>query len=192
MLRSENALIARICHDIIAPLSAINLGLEALDTSRDKYLFKGVKESLEHANAFIKFIRELFSTKSHTFCYSQSSLQQLIENLLGKYRTQFELKSDSQNIPSIAGKIIMYNALIAKEIIPFGGTVITEIADNSGEIITVYIGNKATAPYFRTNQEPDHKNIMRLYLLKLLTESGLKITARQKDSEVIIREELIN
>jgi histidine phosphotransferase ChpT len=192
MLHSENALIARICHDIITPLSAISLGLEALDTSGDKYLLHGVKESLEKANAFIKFIRELFSTKSHTFCYSQSSLQQLVANFLEKHRVQFELKSDFQNIPSIAGKIIMYNAIIAKEIIPFGGTVIAKIANNSGEIITVYSGNKTAVPCFHTNQEPDHKNIMRLCLLNLLTESGLKITTSEENSKVIIREQLIN
>ncbi|MDR2646271.1 MAG: hypothetical protein LBC04_03815 [Holosporaceae bacterium] len=189
MLRSANALITRICHDIITPLSAISLGLEAL--SEDKYLLQEIKEGLDNANAFIKFIRELFSTKSSTFCYSQSSLQQLVANFLEKHRIQFELKSDFQNIPSIAGKIIMYNAIIAKEIIPFGGTVITKIIDDSGETTTTYAGNN-TIPCFSTDQEADHKNIMRLCLLKLLAESGLKITIHQEDSKVIIHEQLIN
>ncbi|MDR0580667.1 MAG: hypothetical protein LBG04_00940 [Holosporaceae bacterium] len=192
MLRSENALIARICHDIITPLSAISLGLEALDISGDKYLLQGVKESLENANAFIKFIRELFSTKSNTFCYSQPSLQRLIADFLKKYRIQFELESDFQNIPSIAGKIIMYNTFIAKEIIPLGGTIITKIADNSGEITTTYTGSNTVVPCFRTDQEPDHKNVILLCLLKLLAESGLKITTYREDSKVIIREQLIN
>ena len=33
-MQPETALVARICHDLITPLNAINLGLESLENSK--------------------------------------------------------------------------------------------------------------------------------------------------------------
>jgi hypothetical protein len=189
-MQSENALIARICHDLITPFNAINLGVEAFDMSGDKSLLNGIRESVDKANVILKFMRELYSAKSNSFCYSLMSLRQLTADFLKKYDMSFDLKSDFESIPSVAGKIVMYNALIAKEIMPFGGSVVVKIDDNASEIITMCVGKGAAVPNFNLENELNHKNVMRFSLLKLLEESRFKIIAYQEGSQVIIREQM--
>ncbi|MDR1982987.1 MAG: hypothetical protein LBQ08_04300 [Holosporaceae bacterium] len=191
MLKSENALIARICHDMITPLNAISLGFEAFETSGDKSLFNGIKESIDKANIILTFVRELYSEKSNTFCYSLKSLNQLVADFLEKYNISFELASGFENIPNIAGKIIMYNAVVAKEIMPFGGIVNAKIDDNSAEIVTVCLGKNVSIPNLNMDVELNSRNIMHVNLLQLLKESGFRIIAYQEESQVIIREQMI-
>lgn len=189
-IQFENALIMRICHDLITPFNAISLGMEAFDMSGDKSLLNDVKESITKANIILKFIRELYSTKSNTFCYSLLALRQFVASFLEKYSIKFELRADSENIPNIAGKIIMYNAIMTKEIMPLGGTVNIKINDNFCEIITVCSGNSIADPAFDINDKPNYKNVMRFCLLKLLKESNFKITAYQEESKTIIKERI--
>ncbi|MDR0753551.1 MAG: hypothetical protein LBE95_02710 [Holosporaceae bacterium] len=189
-MRLENALIARVCHDLITPLNALSLGIEAFETSGDKSLVGDLKESVGKANAILKFIRELYSTKSNAFCYSLPSLKQLAANFLEKYNISFELESDFENIPCIAGKIVIYNAAIAKEIMPFGGTIGAKIDDASSEITTICYGDGIAPFNLNIDKELNHKNIMRFCLLTLLEESGFRITVRQEESRVIIREQM--
>ncbi|MDR0678246.1 MAG: hypothetical protein LBF44_01765 [Holosporaceae bacterium] len=191
MQKSENALIARICHDMITPINAISLGFEAFEISGDRSLFKEIRESADKANVILKFIRELYSEKSNAFCYSLQSLNQLIIDFLKKYNISFQLTSSLENIPNIAGKIIMYNAIVTKEIMPFGGAVNAKIDDNSAEILTICHGKNVSLPNLSTDCEFNSKNIMRISLLQLLKESGFKIIAYREESQLIIREQMI-
>ena len=59
-MQPEAALAARICHDLITPLNAINLGLESLEISNDAVILEGIKESTTKANIILKYIREIF------------------------------------------------------------------------------------------------------------------------------------
>ncbi|MDR1333859.1 MAG: hypothetical protein LBJ71_01425 [Holosporaceae bacterium] len=188
----EHALIARICHDLITPFNAINLGMEAYEASGDSTLLNSVKESVEKANVILKFIRELHATRSDSFCYSRVSLRQMLGDFLRRFSISISLESDFENIPNIAAKIIMYNSILAKEIMPFGGIVNVRINDESGEIVTICSGKNVTAPSFDENGECNHKNVMRVSLLKLLKESGFKIVAYQDGNQIMIREQMIS
>ena len=53
-MQSEAAVIARICHDLITPFNAINLGLEAFEMSRDESLLASLRESVDKANVIIQ------------------------------------------------------------------------------------------------------------------------------------------
>ena len=57
-MQSEAAVIARICHDLITPFNAINLGLEAFEMSRDESLLASLRESVDKANVIMKFMRD--------------------------------------------------------------------------------------------------------------------------------------
>ncbi|MDR2794240.1 MAG: hypothetical protein LBB12_00500 [Holosporaceae bacterium] len=190
-MRVENALIARVCHDLITPLNAIGLGMEAYDATKDEALLNCVRESVNKANAILKFMRELYSLKSSTFCYSRSSLQQLVANFLEKYSILFELQSDFENIPSIAGKIIMYNAILAHEILHTGGMFTIKIDDDSREIVATYSGKSVAVPDLNECTELNHKNIMRFSLLRMLDDAGFKIATYQEGYRVIIRERMV-
>ncbi|GHT91603.1 hypothetical protein FACS1894122_04290 [Alphaproteobacteria bacterium] len=189
-MSSENMLIARVCHDLITPFNAINLGLEAFEMSSDMSLIENIKESTNKANAILKFTRELFSIKSDTFCYSVGALKNLISDILKFNNISFFLESDIDSIPNVAGKIIMYTAIVAKEIMPFGGIVISQLNDLSGEIMTRCGGKNISIPSVTFSGELTHRNIIRHCLLELLSKSGFELITKQDGGDVIIIERM--
>ena len=44
-MQFENALVARVCHDLITPFNAINLGVEAFEATQDAIMLETIKES---------------------------------------------------------------------------------------------------------------------------------------------------
>ncbi|MDR0631904.1 MAG: hypothetical protein LBF54_01525 [Holosporaceae bacterium] len=188
MMQFEHLLVSRICHDLITPFNAIGLGIEAFDISGDPSLLKGVKASVEKANAILKFIRELYSAKEDSFSHSTMSLTRLTSDFMKQYNISLDLKSDLKNISGTVGKIIMHNAIVAKEIMPFGGAVDIKINGDENEIITTCSGKSLAIPNFDINDELSHKNIIRVSLLRLLAESGFEIIASQEEPLIIMKE----
>ncbi|MDR1551259.1 MAG: hypothetical protein LBS14_01085 [Holosporaceae bacterium] len=191
MSHRESALVVRICHDLITPFNAINLGIEAFDASGDRLLLNEIKASVDKANAVLKFMRELYSIKSDSFCYSLVSLTHLVSAFLKKYNISFVLTSDFDSIPHIAAKIVMYNSLLAKDIMPLGGDVNVKIDDEVGEIVTVCSGKNLSVPNLNVEEELNYRNVLRISLLRLLEEAKFKVIAYQNDSKLIIREQML-
>ncbi|MDR1560806.1 MAG: hypothetical protein LBS23_00405 [Holosporaceae bacterium] len=189
-MQQEEALIARICHDLITPFNAINLGIETYEESKDISLLEDIKTSVEKANSLLKFMRELYSIKYEVFFYSVISLNKLISDLLKNYNIKCDLESDIENISRTIGKIVMYNAIIAREIMPFGGNVVAKINNTSKEITTICSGNKLLEIDINASNEPDHKNIIRHNLAKFLEKIGAQATITKQESNVIILERL--
>lgn len=186
-MKLENAIVARICHDLITPFNAINLGIEAFEISPDGAMLTEIKNSANKANVFLKLIRELVANKPDTFCYSLDSLQRMIENFLKCFNISFSLKSDIDNIPNVAGKIIMYHALISKEGLPFGGDVSCHIDDLSGEIATVYNGKNAILhPNIQNLDDVTYKNVFSYCLNNVLQESGFTHITHEKNSSIYL------
>ena len=173
-MHNESAVIARICHDLITPFNAINLGLEAFEMSRDESLLESLKESVNKANVTLKFMRELFSDRPDTFCYSSSSLEKDVAEYLGFCNVRFSLKSDMEQIACIAGKIVMYTGVISKETLPFGGMLNITIDNEKSEINAEFCGKNAVIPKINEEKEEEinYKSIMRCELKKLLVKSG--------------------
>ena len=123
-MQPEAALAARICHDLITPLNAINLGLESLEISNDAVILEGIKESTTKANIILKYIREIFSEHDENFNYSMLGLKKIISEYLGSYKISFKLDSNVEGIAEIFGKLILFTCIIAKSNMPFGGSVV--------------------------------------------------------------------
>jgi hypothetical protein len=189
-MSAENMLIARICHDLITPFNAINLGLEAFEMSSDMSLIEDIRKSSLKANVTLKFIRELFSEKSDGFCYSIDSLKYVVADMLSICSISYTLESDIRNIPNVAGKIIMFTAIVAKEIMPFGGTVTANLSNVSGKIVTRCSGKSVSIPSTLID-ELSHRNIIRYYLIKLLHKSGFEMTSYQEGMSVVICQKMI-
>jgi hypothetical protein len=188
-VRPEDALVSRVCHDLITPLNAIGIGMEAYRTSLDPSLVDMIMESVGQANAVLKFMRELHSAKPESFCYTIPSLKELIANFLGD-RIAFNLTASVAKIPPVIGKITMYNALMAKEIMPFGGTITEDIAGNK---ISVHCqGRSITVPNMNQDIEPDHKNIFRIGLMDLLRKSNATVNISATDDGIMITENVIS
>ncbi|MDR0555529.1 MAG: hypothetical protein LBG20_00755 [Holosporaceae bacterium] len=191
MAPKGNTLIMRICHDLITPFNAINLGIEAFKMSGDSILLNEIKASVDKANSILKFIRELYSVKPNSFCHPISSLSHLVADFLEKHGIFFSLNSDLENIPHSAARIVMYNAIIAKEAMPFGGEVSVSINDNAGEIVTICSGKNMTVPNLNMEGNENHKNVMRISLLRLLDELKFRTIVYQEEAKLIIHEQMI-
>lgn len=187
-MRDESAVIARVCHDLITPFNAINLGLEAFEMSRDESLLGSLKESVRKANITLKFIRELFSEKTNTFCYSALSLKQSVAEYLGLYNVMFDLKSDMEQVPNVAGKIVMYAGVIGKETLPFGGVIRLAIDNDKSEIIAKFLGKNAVVPKIGKGEEGEvnYKNVIQHKLNILLKELGFETTICADENGVIL------
>ncbi len=183
----ENTLVARICHDLITPLNAVNLGIEAFEASHDEELLAMIKESIAKANTIMKFIREVFANHAESFCYSSLSLNQTIAEFLKFYGINFDLKSDTEEIVNVVGKIVMYLAEISKEIMPYGGTVSAQICDTDETITVTCCGKDVSVPDMSADQEMTHKNVFRHILLQQLNEIGMKLTASSEENGVAFR-----
>jgi hypothetical protein len=190
-MQLENALISRICHDLITPFSAISLGMEAFALSKEDALLENLQRSVAHANVILKFTRELFSSKSDTFYYANANLKQVVADFLQYHSISFDLKSDFDSIPNIAAKVIMYTAVIMKEIMPYGGVVTTFVDDESSTITTRGSGNNISIPLMTmAPMELNHKNIMRYNLTKLLDACGFELKIMQEESDVVVIQRL--
>lgn len=183
-MQFEHALVARICHDLITPFNAINLGIEAFEVSRDEEMLMHIKSSTNKASAILKFMRELFSAKGDDFCYTKTSLQQMISEILAEYKITFVLYSEVPNIPNILGKMLMYLALICKEHMPCGGSV--KICVQDSDITCECVGRSVKTPEINDNMELTHKTVIRHCLLRILQALGCKIIVSQEVNKSII------
>ena len=48
----DNVLILRVCHDLITPFNAINLGLDAFEITEDRGILHDIKESADKDKLF--------------------------------------------------------------------------------------------------------------------------------------------
>lgn len=184
-MQTENVLIARICHDLITPCNAINLGIEAYEMSEDQSLLACVKESASKANILLKFFREVFLERDNEYLYSVNFLQDLLVEFLSIYNVEFSLITNENQIAYSLGKLLLYDAVVMKEVMPFGGKTMFNIRNDHVNII--YTGDGIIQ--FDT-KEPDslnYKNVLRFKLLKHANECGFTITSAldQKEGRIL-------
>ncbi|MDR2068050.1 MAG: hypothetical protein LBP41_03625, partial [Holosporaceae bacterium] len=187
-MRLENALIARICHDLITPFNAINLGIEAYEASGDASLLLHMKESAAKANTILKFMREMYSEKSDAFRHSLISLNSLIADFLRNSGLLVDLKFDGDDIPHVIAQVILHNVAVAKESMPFGGTIRCHISKDFSEITLSCVGKDISAPDLNLCSEPNHKNVMLHNLMRLLGENGWQLNIFLQGVDMFISE----
>ena len=122
---------SRICHDIISPLGAVGNGVELMQLSGlgQGPEFELVRESIEHANARIKFFRVAFGLASPGQMVQQSELAGLIR-AAGTPRLQIDWPVGG-GLPRLEVKRILL-ALLAVERMLISGGVITVLSTGPG------------------------------------------------------------
>lgn len=169
----EKVLMARVCHDLITPINAIGLGLDTFEISKDNNMLEEIKNSTNKAIGILIFFRELFSSNNVETGYSLKALQKQIINFLNLYNILFELESQLEILSYDIGQIIMYTAIIAKEILPCGGKFFIKL--NSQEAIINYIGQHISNLNFQEN-DPSYKNIFRINMQNICKKVNAKIS----------------
>ncbi|MDR3186846.1 MAG: hypothetical protein LBT63_00205 [Holosporaceae bacterium] len=185
-MQPENALIARICHDLVTPFNAIGLGMEAYEASGDLSLLEHVKESVGKANIILKFMREMYSEKSETFRHSFASLNALISDFLRDRSITIDLKLNESRIPHGIAQIMMLDVVVAKESMPFGGAMQCHVGKDLREITLSYAGRNISVPDLNLCGELNHKNIMLYSLVKILEENEWELKILLQGTDVLI------
>ena len=96
-MNADNILILRLCHDLITPFNAINLGIDALEISSEDSIIDGIRESTEKANSILKYMRELFSENDDMQTTPQMA-QAIILDFLNKYKITISIESKQNMI----------------------------------------------------------------------------------------------
>jgi len=185
-MQTENVLIARICHDLITPCNAINLGLEAYEMSEDKGLLSCIRDSASKANVILKFMRELFLNKEEGYLYPASFIQKLSSEFLRTYNIDCNFVTNDKDIPCSLGQIVLYDSAIMKEIMPMGGKAMFNVSNDYINI--VYTGDGIVEFDTFLPQELTYKNVLRFKLLEQLHNSGFSVTSSIEGGEGKIME----
>lgn len=132
-IRDNAALLAsRICHDLISPLGAINNGLELLAMSGlgDTPELNLIEESIQSANARIKFFRVALGASSGSQIMARAEIMKLLAGCYGggRMKTRWDAASD----PTRTDAKIGFLAIMCMETaLPNGGEVIVSMEHGS-------------------------------------------------------------
>ncbi len=127
-----NALIgSRICHDLISPLGAIGNGVELLEmtgaeTSPEITL---ISESVENANARIRYFRVAFGSASEGAILGNTELRSILNDL---FKTTNRIKVDwrvADDISRTEAKLAFLIILCLESALPWGGKVLVTRTD---------------------------------------------------------------
>jgi len=115
---------SRICHDLVSPLGAISNGLELLELSGIPRSpeFALLNESIEAANARIKFFRIAYGTAASEAVLDPGAVQQILADYFAGRRVQAHWMSTS-SLPRRLGKLLFLLIQCAETALPFGGTI---------------------------------------------------------------------
>lgn len=118
-----NALIgSRICHDLISPLGAIGNGVELLTMAGASMApeIALISESVDNANARIRFFRVAFGAASPGALSSNAELRSILRDLFrgNRVRVDWRLQDD---VSRIEAKLAFLLILCMESALPFGG-----------------------------------------------------------------------
>ncbi len=185
----EDVLIAKICHDLITPCNAINLGIEAYELSEDRSLLLCIKDSALKANVVLKFMRELFITRDQKSLCSVDYLRKLVSEFLGIYNIGCSFVTNYKDLDPVLGRIILFDSAVMHELMPIGGKVVFSI--NEDCISVTYSGNSIIELDALIPRDLTYRNILRFKLLEQLKMSGFSVSSSIKKGEGRILERRI-
>ncbi len=115
---------SRICHDLISPLGAISNGVELLALTGEA---KGpelelISESVENANARIRYFRVAYGAASPDQSMSASEIGSILGDLTGSMRLKVAWRPES-DIPRDQAKLAFLMLQCLETAMPWGGAI---------------------------------------------------------------------
>lgn len=115
---------SRICHDLISPLGAIGNGIELLSltsvgSAREIAL---ISESIENANARIRYFRVAFGSSSHGAMIGETELRSILRDMYrgSRLRVHWRIKQD---LPRSEAKLAFLMIQCLETALPWGGEI---------------------------------------------------------------------
>jgi len=116
---------SRICHDLISPLGAIGNGVELMTLSgaQSGPEMGLIAESIEHANARIRFFRIAFGSASATAELGQSEVENILSDLYKASRADIEWRVEGP-VRRREVKLTFLLLLCVDDLLPWGGRIV--------------------------------------------------------------------
>jgi histidine phosphotransferase ChpT len=126
---------SRICHDLISPIGAINNGMEllAMTGGAPSPEMALIAESVEAANARIKFFRIAYSAPSETQQMGRSEIMSILRDLTRGSRLTIRYEP-TEHMTRSEIQIAFLAIQCAEQALPYGGDIALTRADDRWEI----------------------------------------------------------
>ncbi len=192
-------LCARVCHDLVGPVGALENGLDLLDdedsTDMHDDAIDLIKVSARQASAKLQFLRIAFGAGgSGPSIIGSAKLESLCRGLYpdGKIKLDWQVEADGLDLP--AGRSLMNLVMLAVATVPLGGTVLIEATQTTtaAHVSLTCTGRKArledTVLHTLAGKAPeggfDGRNIHPFYTGMIVRETGGEIEAKIEDGTV--------
>ncbi|TMV92876.1 histidine phosphotransferase [Thioclava sp. BHET1] len=113
---------SRLCHDLISPLGAIGNGVELLALSGQQLgpEMELIAQSVEAANARVKFFRVAFGQAGHEQRLGHAEISGLLDGMFaqGRITVDWQISGD---LPRAEVKLAFLAILCLETLLPFGG-----------------------------------------------------------------------
>ena len=130
-------LCARLCHDLVSPVSALGAALSVFDdegaTDMHEDAMVLVRESAKQAQAKLEFSRLAYGAGgSAPGILDCRELQRLTENMFGPAKPELVWKVEPAGLEKAAARLLLNLVVIGFDSAPRGGTVTVEAHDAAG------------------------------------------------------------
>ena len=192
-------LCSRVCHDIISPVAAINIGLELLDEGgADEDAMKLIRASARNASARLQFARIAFGAAgSAGMQIDTGDAEAVAAAYVKNEKPELEWAGRRALLPKNKVKLLLNLLLVAIGAIPRGGKIKVTLDDV--EISPVFTLAAAgpmvrVPPKFlelhsggRPSEPIDAHAVQPYYTLLLAREAGMQISIRAGADEIVLQ-----
>ena len=132
-------LCARICHDLVGPVGALETGLDLLNDEDNADMHEDaielIKVGAKQAAAKLKFLRIAFGAGgSAPAIIASDELEQLAKGVYPDGKTTIDWQLEAQGLPKPAARVLLNLIMLAQGAIPRGGTIIVKAVNSDGQI----------------------------------------------------------
>lgn len=126
---------SRICHDLISPLGAIGNGVEliAMNQTQNSPEYELIAQSVENANARIRYFRIAFGSASHDQNILQSEILSVLRDVTQRRRMVVDWQAGGE-IPRKQVKLAFLLIQCFETSMPWGGHVTISLVGNQWAI----------------------------------------------------------
>lgn len=131
---------ARICHDLLSPVSALGTAIEVLNDENNPEMHEDaielIKSSAGQTSGKLQFLRLAFGAGGSTAGrVGLDALEKLVEGQYGGGKHQFNWNVKVDDIEKLHGRILLNMMMIAVTSIPRGGEVTVRVEEKAGATI---------------------------------------------------------
>lgn len=189
---------ARICHDLVGPVSATGAALSILDEPDQEDMAEDalrlVRESAEQMRAKLEFARLAFGAGGAVpGDVEMDMIRRLAGDMFKTAKAELVWKAEAASLPKAAARLLLNLILLGVESAPRGGEVRIEAARGGGvRLRVVATGPKAKllpgAAAALNGEVPeggfDGRTAQPLYALTMAGEAGGRLEARSEEERV--------